>query len=297
MEETDFWKKCLERLREKCSGTEFETLIQPLQVEKKGNSLLLFAPNDFVVGKIKDRFWDFLHELVKEFFPKKKMQLAIEKGTKKGIETATSGSDSVNLEKRESGSKVTFKYGNRLNSVFTFDSFVKGKSNEFAFAAASQVASEAGSSYNPLLIYGGVGLGKTHLMHAIGHAAVKESSRRKVLYLHSERFVANMIKALQTNTIEEFQQYCRSADFLLIDDIQFFAGKDRSQEEFFHTFNTLLEERKQIVLTCDRYPKEIRGLKERLRSRFGWGLTVAIEPPELETRVAILMNKAECTPV
>jgi chromosomal replication initiator protein len=185
------------------------------------------------------------------------------------------------------------KYSSNLNQGFTFNSFVKGKSNEFAFAAASQVATKPGGAYNPLLIYGDVGLGKTHLMHAIGHEILARKSRSKVIYLHSERFVANMVKSLQNNTIDEFKRYYRSVDALLIDDIQFFAGKDRSQEEFFHTFNTLLEEKKQIILTCDRYPKEIVGLKERLQSRFGWGLTVAIEPPELETRVAILMSKAE----
>ena len=174
----------------------------------------------------------------------------------------------------------------------TFEAFVEGKSNQLARAASMQVAENPGSAYNPLFIYGGVGLGKTHLMHAIGNAILEENPQASVVYLHSERFVAHMVNALQHNTINEFKRLYRSVDALLIDDIQFFAGKERSQEEFFHTFNALLEDQQQIVLTCDRYPKEVDGLEERLKSRFGWGLTVSIEPPELETRVAILRMKA-----
>lgn len=185
------------------------------------------------------------------------------------------------------------QHKSNLNTGFTFDSFVVGKSNQLGLAAASQVAENPGGSYNPLFIYGGVGLGKTHLMHAVGNALIQRKPGAKVVYLHSERFVADMVKALQLNAINDFKRYYRSVDALLIDDIQFFAGKERSQEEFFHTFNALLEGGQQIILTCDRYPKEINGLEERLKSRFGWGLTVAIEPPELETRVAILKRKAE----
>ncbi|WKT60616.1 chromosomal replication initiator protein DnaA [Microbulbifer thermotolerans] len=185
------------------------------------------------------------------------------------------------------------KHGSSLNRNFTFKSFVEGKSNQLGLAAAQQIADNPGGAYNPLFIYGGVGLGKTHLMHAVGNALVERNPNAKVVYLHSERFVADMVKALQLNAISDFKRYYRSVDALLIDDIQFFAGKERSQEEFFHTFNALLEGGQQIILTCDRYPKEIDGLEERLKSRFGWGLTVAVEPPELETRVAILMKKAE----
>lgn len=185
------------------------------------------------------------------------------------------------------------KHRNYLNQSFTFPSFVEGKSNQLGLAAARQVADNPGGAYNPLFIYGGVGLGKTHLMHAVGNALIEKNPNAKVVYLHSERFVADMVKALQLNAINDFKRYYRSVDALLIDDIQFFAGKDRSQEEFFHTFNALLEGGQQIIVTCDRYPKEIHGLEERLKSRFGWGLTVAIEPPELETRVAILMKKAD----
>lgn len=184
-------------------------------------------------------------------------------------------------------------HGANLNNSFTFDNFVEGKSNQLAHAAALQVAENPGGAYNPLFIYGGVGLGKTHLMQAVGTELMRHNPNAKVVYLHSERFVADMVKALQLNAINDFKRYYRSVDALLIDDIQFFSGKDRTQEEFFHTFNALLEGGQQMILTCDRYPKEIQGLEDRLTSRFGWGLTVAIEPPELETRVAILMRKAD----
>ncbi|MFI4921025.1 MAG: chromosomal replication initiator protein DnaA, partial [Gammaproteobacteria bacterium] len=182
--------------------------------------------------------------------------------------------------------------GSGLNPLYTFDTFVEGKSNQFALAAAHQIAENPGRAYNPLFIYGGVGLGKTHLMHSVGHVILQKNPKARIAYVHSERFVNDMVRALQHNTINEFKRQYRSVDALLIDDIQFFVGKERSQEEFFHTFNALLEGQQQVILTCDRYPKEVEGLEERLKSRFGWGLTVPIEPPELETRVAILMNKA-----
>jgi chromosomal replication initiator protein len=183
-------------------------------------------------------------------------------------------------------------YKSNLNTDFTFATFVGGKSNQLARAASMQVGENPGGAYNPLFIYGGVGLGKTHLMHAVGNLILERNPAARVIYLHSERFVADMVKALQHNAINDFKRYYRNVDALLIDDIQFFAGKERSQEEFFHTFNALLEGQQQVILTCDRYPKEVQGLEERLKSRFGWGLTAAIEPAELETRVAILMNKA-----
>ncbi|WP_430460746.1 chromosomal replication initiator protein DnaA [Thalassolituus sp. LLYu03] len=195
--------------------------------------------------------------------------------------------------KREVQVEGGLQHQSFLNPTFTFKTFVEGKSNQLAHAAARQVAENAGGSYNPLFIYGGVGLGKTHLMHAVGNYLQSKNPNAKVLYVHSERFVQDMVKALQLNAINEFKRFYRGLDALLIDDIQFFANKERSQEEFFHTFNALLEGGQQMILTCDRYPKEINGLEERLKSRFGWGLTVAVEPPELETRVAILMKKAE----
>jgi chromosomal replication initiator protein len=180
-----------------------------------------------------------------------------------------------------------------IKENYTFDSFVEGKSNQLAKAAATQVADNPGSAFNPVFIYGGTGLGKTHLLHAVGNGILAKKENAKIVYMHSERFVQDMVKALQNNAIEEFKRYYRSVDALLIDDIQFFANKERSQEEFFHTFNALLEGNQQIILTSDRYPKEIEGVEDRLKSRFGWGLTIAIEPPELETRVAILMKKAQ----
>ena len=194
---------------------------------------------------------------------------------------------------REVAVRQTLGHQHNLIDAYRFSNFVEGKSNQLARAAATQVVENPGGSYNPLFLYGGVGLGKTHLMHAVGNALKQKKPNAKVVYLHSERFVADMVKALQLNAINDFKRFYRSVDALLIDDIQFFANKERSQEEFFHTFNALLEGGQQMILTCDRYPKEIRGVEERLKSRFGWGLTVAIEPPELETRVAILMKKAE----
>lgn len=287
------WGKCLSSLQNEYSKQEFNTWIRPLQAEEKGNSLILLAPNRFVAEWVKKNYISYIEEEIQKVSSGERVDVVLKIGTRDGLsqkEKETKKRAVDNFGDKKGGG---VKYGSLLNLSFTFNSFVKGKSNEFAFAAASQVAIKPGEAYNPLLIYGDVGLGKTHLMHAIGHEIFVQAPQAKIIYLHSERFVANMVKALQNNTIDEFKRRYRSADALLIDDIQFFAGKDRSQEEFFHTFNTLLEEHKQIVLTCDRYPKEIKGLKERLQSRFGWGLTVAIEPPELETRAAILMSKAE----
>ncbi|UXD89258.1 chromosomal replication initiator protein DnaA [Thalassolituus hydrocarboniclasticus] len=210
---------------------------------------------------------------------------------------ASAPAPAASRPKREVQVEGGIQHQSFLNPTFTFKTFVEGKSNQLAHAAARQVAENAGGSYNPLFIYGGVGLGKTHLMHAVGNYLQSKNPNAKVLYVHSERFVQDMVKALQLNAINEFKRFYRGLDALLIDDIQFFAGKERSQEEFFHTFNALLEGGQQMILTCDRYPKEINGLEERLKSRFGWGLTVAVEPPELETRVAILMKKAEQTGV
>jgi chromosomal replication initiator protein len=286
------WEHCQTVLQEERPEHEYNTWIRPLQDEIQDNSLILLAPNVFVVDWVNQHFRARIEELVKP------LSVDLRVGSKCSIDPDTSSVATLKTPVYKPVNNlvdkgVTLKYSSHLNHNFVFDAFVKGKSNEFAFAAASQVATRPGDAYNPLLIYGDVGLGKTHLMHAIGNAILTQKPQANVIYLHSERFVANMVRALQNNMIDDFKRNYRSVDALLIDDIQFFAGKDRSQEEFFHTFNTLLEDRKQIVLTCDRYPKEIVGLKERLQSRFGWGLTVAIEPPELETRVAILMNKAE----
>ncbi len=217
-------------------------------------------------------------------------------GSKIAVGNSAVPGSAVGVAKKQAGpvkdAKDSIWYPPSVNAQYSFDTFVEGKSNQLARAASLQVAQNPGVAYNPLFICGGVGLGKTHLMHAVGNAILAARPQAKVVYLRSERFVADMVRALQHNTISDFKRYYRSVDALLIDDIQFFAGKERSQEEFFHTFNTLLEGQQQIVLTCDRYPKEVSGVEERLKSRFSWGLTVAIEPPELETRVAILLSKA-----
>lgn len=220
-------------------------------------------------------------------------------GNAQGFQPEQGSHDKVDEEeprapqRADQAGNAVVKHTSYLNRSFTFENFVEGKSNQLARAAAWQVADNPKHGYNPLFLYGGVGLGKTHLMHAVGNHLLKKNPAAKIVYLHSERFVADMVKALQMNAINDFKRYYRSVDALLIDDIQFFAKKERSQEEFFHTFNALLEGGQQVILTSDRYPKEIDGLEERLKSRFGWGLTVAVEPPELETRVAILMKKAE----
>jgi chromosomal replication initiator protein len=255
---------------------------------------------------IVERFLTRINELVKTFSDNKIPVVQLEIGSKRKEAAAPQATvqaapaaqavpTSAIPTKKGTFSYTDTTYQSNLNTNFTFESFVEGKSNQLAKAASLQVAENPAVAYNPLYLYGGVGLGKTHLLHAIGNQIIANNPKAKVLYLHSERFVADMVKALQTNSMNEFKRYYRTVDALLIDDIQFFAGKDRSQEEFFHTFNSLLESQQQVILTCDRYPKEINGVEERLKSRFGWGLTVAVEPPELETRVAILMSKAEKT--
>lgn len=289
---TALWKKCLNQLQDEISSQQFNTWLRPLQAEVKNDELYLLAPNRFVVDWINEQFLNRINELVREIGGENAPTVKLEIGTRvTALANKTTTAKSSEQTTRSSKPKTTIQ--NNLNSVFTFANFVEGKSNQLARAAAVQVASNPGKAYNPLFIYGGVGLGKTHLMHAIGNLILETKPDAKVLYLHSERFVADMVKALQRNAMNDFKRHYRSVDALLLDDIQFFGGKDRSQEEFFHTFNALLDGQQQVILTCDRYPKEVDGVAERLKSRFGWGLTVAIEPPELETRVAILMSKAE----
>jgi chromosomal replication initiator protein len=278
--------QCARALESELSEQQFNTWIRPLQLVEDGGLLKLLAPNRFVVDWVKThcleqiRAWWTRHG---DGAP----EIRVEVGSRPAPRR-----DPPPTEPEARAPVATPSIGARLNKTFTFESFVEGKSNQLARAAAVQVAQNPGSAYNPLFIYGGVGLGKTHLMHAIGNLILTRDPGAKVAYVHSERFVSDMVRGLQHNTIAEFKRSYRSLDALLIDDIQFFAGKDRSQEEFFHTFNALLEGQRQIILTCDRYPKEVAGLEERLKSRFGWGLTVAIEQPELETSVAILMSKA-----
>ena len=266
------------------SEQELNTWIRPLQAVEEGALLRLLAPNRFVVD------WVRTH-CIEQIRTSWQAQL----GGTGDVLVEVGSRQNAPREARPTVEDVRVAapvVGGRLNPAFTFENFVEGKSNQLARAAAFQVGQNPGSAYNPLFIYGGVGLGKTHLMHAVGNLIAAGDPGAKVAYVHSERFVSDMVRGLQHNTIAEFKRSYRSLDALLIDDIQFFANKERSQEEFFHTFNALLEGQRQIVLTCDRYPKEVSGLEERLKSRFGWGLTVAIEPPELETSVAILMKKA-----
>ncbi|AMN48480.1 chromosomal replication initiation protein [Steroidobacter denitrificans] len=308
------WRRCLDRLEAELPEQHFNTWIRPLQAEEDAHTLRLLAPNRFVVDWVRDNVAARISELVEADGATPLPRVILEVGsrtlparTASGSITSpppaprspvvtlgqTTGSSSGRLQGRDL--PIPAVLGSRLNPDFTFDNFVEGKSNQLGRAAAIQVAENPGRAYNPLFIYGGVGLGKTHLMHAVGNVIRARDERARVAYVHSERFVGDMVKALQHNTINDFKTAYRSLDALLIDDIQFFAGKDRSQEEFFHTFNALFEGQQQIILTCDRYPKEVDGLEERLKSRFGWGLTVAIEPPELETCVAILMSKAAAT--
>jgi chromosomal replication initiator protein len=273
---------------------QFNTWIRPLQAVENGSELKLLAPNRFVLDWVKQHFVGKIEEVLSAQKIQPPPSLVLEIGTRR-LElvvnnNAPAAAAAPATPRRLAG--VRKNLPNNLNTQFTFDNFVQGKSNQLARAASLQVAQNVGRAYNPLFIYGGVGLGKTHLMHAIGNEIIRANPSANVIYLHSERFVSDMVKALQHNAINAFKEYYRTVDALLIDDIQFFAGKERSQEEFFHTFNNLLENKHQVVLTCDRYPKEIKGLEERLKSRFGWGLPVAIEPPDLETRVAILKSKA-----
>jgi len=282
--EITLWNRCIRDLQAELPEQQFNTWIRPLQAVEDDGRLRLLAPNRFVVDWLQEHYIQRILEIIDGSGPG--TELVVEVGSRQ----AAPQTRPVAAGAREQGPAAV---ASRLNPTFTFKSFVEGKSNQLARAAAVQVGENPGRSYNPLFIYGGVGLGKTHLMHAVGNVILERNSRARVAYVHSERFVGDMVRGLQHNKISEFKRSYRSLDALLIDDIQFFAGKERSQEEFFHTFNALLEGQRQIVLTCDRYPKEVSGLEERLKSRFGWGLTVAIEPPELETSVAILMSKAE----
>ena len=323
----ELWQQCVDLLRDELPTQQFNTWIRPLQVESEGDELRVYAPNRFVLDWVNEKYLSRLLELLTERANGMTPALSLLIGSKRTVPAALPSaaaarqqvaSPAVTIADATSATPMEqaaitvaepepevarparnvqveggLKHTSYLNRTFTFENFVEGKSNQLARAAAWQVADNPKHGYNPLFLYGGVGLGKTHLMHAVGNHLLKKNPNAKVVYLHSERFVADMVKALQLNAINEFKRFYRSVDALLIDDIQFFAKKERSQEEFFHTFNALLEGGQQVILTSDRYPKEIDGLEERLKSRFGWGLTVAVEPPELETRVAILMKKAD----
>ena len=289
------WNLCVRQLESELSEQLLNTWIRPLQAQEQDQILTLLAPNRFVLDWVNDHYFERIGQLVESIGKESgTTQVTISVGSRNAN---TAPPPSLQMSPQPPAAPSNRAYTHNLNQDFTFDSFVEGKSNELAKAASVQVANHSGKAYNPLLLYGGVGLGKTHLMHAIGNQILALNPQAKVVYLHSERFVQDMVKALQHNAIDEFKRHYRSVDALLIDDIQFFAGKERSQEEFFHTFNALLEGQQQIIMTCDRYPKELDGLEERLKSRFGWGLSQAIEPPELETRVAIMQSKAEAVNV
>ena len=273
----EFWSKFTEKLENKLTQEEFNTWIRPLKGNLNKDTLEITAPNDFVLNYVVQNLSDEISQIISKEL-KKDISLVY-----KTIDKETFV-DKYNSPKTKSGTKLVEHY--------VFDSFVEGKSNHVALAAAKQVAANPSGDYNPLFIYGGVGLGKTHLMHAVGNQILQESPEKRIVYVHSEKFVSDMVKALQLGAMNEFKSFYRNADALLIDDIQFFAGKEQSQEEFFHTFNALLDQNNQMILTCDKYPKEIDGLEDRLKSRLGWGLPVVIDPPELETRAAVLLKKA-----
>jgi chromosomal replication initiator protein len=294
--EASIWTRCMGALEAELPEQQFNTWVRPLQAQEGAGALKLLAPNRFVVDWINANLLPRIGELLRMESTGDAPIVTVEVGSRgsplRGAPAAPPAAPPARA-RRADGLVV----GGRLNPDFSFASFVEGKSNQLAKAASMQVAENPGRAYNPLFLYGGVGLGKTHLMHSIAHLIVGRDREARVAYVHSERFVGDMVRALQHNSMNEFKTAYRSLDALLIDDIQFFAGKERSQEEFFHTFNELLEGQHQVILTCDRYPKEVEGLEERLKSRFGWGLTVAIEPPELETCVAILMTKAQASGV
>ena len=307
------WEECLAQLKHEVPEVQFNTWVRPLTPVDDQTAFVLSAPNRFIRDFVEDKYSHLINECLSTLSADPQpISVRVVTGEQSAVLTPTApkviaspsqkhetqhlktNAQSANPVVQPVLPKVVVPaHQHNLVENYTFSSFVEGKSNQLALAAAQQVVESPGDAYNPLFLYGGVGLGKTHLMHAVGNALRQRKPDAKIVYLHSERFVADMVKALQLNAINDFKRFYRSVDALLIDDIQFFANKDRSQEEFFHTFNALLEGGQQMILTCDRYPKEIDGVEERLKSRFGWGLTVAVEPPELETRVAILMKKAE----
>ena len=297
--EPSYWMRVVRTLEAELPEQQFNTYVRPLQALERNGGLQLYAPNRFVVDWVRAELLARIESLLADD-GESPQQVSLAVGTRPpppadaaAVNGSAHGSAGAPRAAGHGHAPAPTTLQSRLNPAFTFEQFVEGKSNHFARAAALQVAENPGTAYNPLFLYGGVGLGKTHLMHAVGHLIRERRPDARVVYVHSERFVSEMVSALQHNRINEFKSTYRSLNALLIDDIQFFANKERSQEEFFHTFNALIEGQNQVILTCDRYPKEVEGLEERLKSRFGWGLTAAIEPPELETSVAILISKAE----
>jgi chromosomal replication initiator protein len=288
---SDLWEDCQQELRRLLPEQQFQTWIKPLSAAHRDDELVLTAPNRFVLEWVRDKFLSSIQQVVEQVTEGASVVTlnlatrATAPRAKKPIpEPIQPASPTETAPARERG---------RLNPLFTFDNFVTGKANQLARAAALQVAEHPGTAYNPMFVYGGVGLGKTHLMHAIANHVLQRDPTANVRYSHAEQYVSDVIRAYQHKAFDAFKKFYHSLDLLLIDDIQFFSGKSRTQEEFFYAFNALIDAHKQIIITCDSYPKEISGMEDRLISRFGWGLTVAIEPPELEMRVAILLKKAE----
>ena len=281
-----FWRSCLTHFEQQLPPQQFKTWIKPLKFQGTENVLTLTAPNRFVLQWIRDRFLAEIERLAGERF-----------GAEIAVNLVLAEKEAVLplkvLVPASGGTKPSTRDISRLNPEFNFGTFVTGKANELARAAAIQVAERTGEAYNPLFVYGGVGLGKTHLIHAIGNLLLQRNPQSRIRYIHAEQYVSDVVRAYQHKSFDDFKRYYHSLDLLLIDDIQFFSGKSRTQEEFFYAFNALIESRKQVVITCDTYPREIPGIENRLISRFAWGLTVAVEPPELEMRVAILLKKAE----
>jgi len=285
------WNHCLKHFEKELPPQQFRTWIQPLQAASQGRLLTITAPNRFVLQWVKDRFLPVIEQLAREAATDR-VEVVLQLASRSQA-TNTAPAAVVPASNALDTNKPRVREHSRLNPSFTFDSFVTGKANQLARAAALQVAEHPGTAYNPLFIYGGVGLGKTHLIQAIGNLVHEQSPHAKLRYVHAEQYVSDVVRAYQHKAFDGFKKYYHSLDLLLIDDIQFFSGKNRTQEEFFYAFNALIDAHKQVIITCDSYPKEITGMEDRLISRFGWGLTVAIEPPELEMRVAILIKKAE----
>ncbi len=293
----ELWKACLKCLERELSEPQLNTWIRPLHAREDNNGLHLLAPNRFVLDWVKKHHLTQIKTVLEQLRPEQSPEVLLEIGSGAAqVEPAATQDEEASPAEPSAGPTIDanelLKSG-VLNPDFTFTTFVEGNSNQIARAACLQVTQNPGKAYNPLFIYGGTGLGKTHLIHAVGNMLRARDASAQVVYQNCEYFVADMVRSLQHNAINEFKRRYRVLDALLIDDVQFLAGKERSQEEFFYTFNSLLESRQQVILTCDRYPKEVAGLEDRLKSRFGSGLTVAVEPPELETRVAILKSKAE----
>ena len=289
------WQSCLLQIQDKIPADDFKIWLYPLQAEATAESLLLYASNAFVQKWVIDNYLPLILDVARQASANPNLNVSVIEGIKPTapkVENPTKKQSAVGFSEEKSTNKTP--YHSNLNTKLVFENFVEGKSNQLARAVAQKVADNPGEqTANPLFLYGGTGLGKTHLLHAIGNGIIANNPEARVVYIHSERFVQQVVAYIRDNKMEEFKKFYRSLDALLVDDIQFFSDKEKTQEEFFHIFNTLFERGRQIILTSDRYPREIEKIEERLKSRFGWGLTTAIEPPDLETRVAILMKKAE----